>query len=396
LNVLHLTNYFLPESSGTTTRLYNIVRRLTYSVQILTSNRYVKGEVIKEKEGQYGNVAVRRLPLTFGSPGSSPLSIIGAIRQDKKILIEAAANYQYDIIHAHNAVVFGQAGAEISAKTAKPLVFEYHGLAHDSVSGLLKGLKSWYIRNTDRQVMQKAAHTVTLTQKLKEWLCLNYGIPERKITVVPNGADTERFTPKKEYALKAAELKNKLAIKGKTLMYAGVMDRINGIDTLAAMVPAILKEKPEVCFIFLGGPGMSESLKTLCAAYPKNVRFLSSVPYDEMPSYYELCDVFVIPRPSTVSSETIVPLKLLEVMAMGKPVVASDVGGLAEVIKHGENGYLYHKDDTASLKNALLEALAADNTQIGLEARQTVLDSYTWEKSVERLSAVYQQLTGKG
>ena len=63
MKLLHLTQYFFPEYSGTTTRLYNIVSRLPFNVQILASNRTVKGAIIAEKEEQFGNVKVNRIPL---------------------------------------------------------------------------------------------------------------------------------------------------------------------------------------------------------------------------------------------------------------------------------------------------------------------------------------------
>jgi len=394
LNVLHLTNYFFPEYSGTTTRLYNIICRLPFDVHVLTADRTVPGKTIPLKQEQFGNVTVNRLPLAFGAPGqsNSAWQAINTIHRDKKLLVGTAEKQPFDILHAHNSVVFGQAAAQVAGKTGRPFVFEYHGLAHESVSGFLKSVKAYYIQRTDRNVMRKCAHIVTLTDRLKEWIIRHYRIPDSRITVVPNGADVTRFAPQKEYSDKAAELKKRLGIDGKVVMYAGVMDWINGVNDLAAVAPQIIRENPEVYFIFLGGPAGNRSLSDLESKFQKNVKLIPGVPYDDMPVYYDMCDVFVVPRPSTVSTETIVPLKLVEVMAMGKPVVASDVGGLAEVIKNGENGYLFKKENAESLKKTLLDALAADNTRLGLNARQTIVAKYTWDKSAEILLNVYKKL----
>lgn len=105
-----------------------------------------------------------------------------------------------------------------------------------------------------------------------------------------------------------------------------------------------------------------------------------------------MCDAFVIPRPSTISAETVTPLKLLEAMAMEKPVLGSNVGGISEVIKHCENGYLYEKGNMESFKKTLLDVLDGDNSQIGKNARKTVAENYTWEKSAKILQKVYEDL----
>jgi glycosyltransferase involved in cell wall biosynthesis len=398
LKVLHLTHYFFPEYSGTTTRLYNIIRRLPYDVRLLSADRVVWGDVISQKQEQFGNVFVSRLPLVFGTAGQPnlPWQTLKAVRHDREILSASALKESFDIIHAHNSIVFGQAAVDIAARSGKPFITEYHGLSHDAVTGALKPVKTWYIRRVDQDVLKKSTHVVTLTNRLKEWLTLDYGIPAEKITVIPNGADTDKFAPKSEYDAQAAELKNNLGIRGKVVMYAGIMDRINGIDNLAAVIPPLLLKRSDICFVFLGGAVGIENIRALAAKYPENVKILASVSHDDMPYYYRMCDVFIIPRPSTISSETIVPLKVLEVMAAGKTVVASDVGGLAEVIENGKNGYLYRKGDNTSLKKTLLESLDADNSGICIAARKTIVENYTWQKSVATLVQLYEKLAGKG
>ena len=111
-----------------------------------------------------------------------------------------------------------------------------------------------------------------------------------------------------------------------------------------------------------------------------------------MPVYYQMCDIFVIPRPYTLSAEILTPLKLLEVMAAAKPVLGSNVGGIAEVIRHGDNGYLFEKGNLTSLKNTLLEALDTDNDLIGNNARKTVVLNYNWDNSARILQKVYEDL----
>ena len=197
--------------------------------------------------------------------------------------------------------------------------------------------------------------------------------------------------PKKEYEIKSKELKAKLKVSGKIIMYAGYMDKINGICDLTKIIPSIIKNNEDISFIFIGdGPNACEILK-ISKKYPQ-VKYLSSVPYGDMPVYYQMCDLFVIPRPSTLPAELITPLKLLEVMAMEKTVLGSDVGGIKEVIKHGENGYLFKKGDMDDLKEKLFTIINFNNTKVCKKARKTIINNYNWDKSSSNLQSIYNNL----
>jgi glycosyltransferase involved in cell wall biosynthesis len=137
------------------------------------------------------------------------------------------------------------------------------------------------------------------------------------------------------------------------------------------------------------GPEVGK-IETLLHEYPDGIKFIPFIPHNEMPKYYQLCDIFIIPRPSTISAETLIPLKILEAMAMGKPVLASDVGGLAEVIKHRVNGYLFEKGNMDEFIKILFQILDEDYNAIGRKARESVLKEYTWKKSAKILEDIYK------
>ena len=394
MKALHLTKHFFPEYSGTTTRLYNLSTRLPFNVQILTSDRTIRGEIIIQKEEQFGNIKVNRIPLIPGSVTQSipVLRYAHTLYRRSTVLTEFALKEQFDIVHAHNSLTFGEVAKQVSRKLNKPFILELHGLSEESSAGVLGPVKASYIERVDRNLLSYCDHAITLTQSLKEWIANYHNIPQSKITVIPNGADLDRFSPKNEHRLKAEKLKETLGTSGKVVMYAGIMDRINGIAGLAEVIPHIIRQRPELYFVFLGHGPEENKLAALSKEHPRNVKLLSTVPYEEMPTYYQMCDVFVIPRPSTTSAETLTPLKLFEAMAMEKPVLGSNVGGIAEIIKHGQNGYLFQKGNLDSFKGTLIEILDTDNTQVGKNARKTVAGNYTWDKSAKILQKVYEGL----
>jgi glycosyltransferase involved in cell wall biosynthesis len=175
-------------------------------------------------------------------------------------------------------------------------------------------------------------------------------------------------------------------------MYAGYMDKVNGTVDLAGIIPDIINQIPGIFFLFVGSGPEENRIVALCQRYPDKVKMQGRVPYEEMPAYYQMCDVFVIPRPPTTHAEIITPLKLLEVMSMEKAVLGSDVGGISEVIRHGENGYLFEKGNMKSFSETLLQVIDSDNSRIGKNARESIMEKYTWDKSAKILTKVYGDL----
>ena len=394
MKILHLTDHFFPEYSGTTTRLYNLVSRLPYPVGLFTSNRTMKGEIISQKEQRFGNVEVHRVPVVPNSlVRSIPLLRYAYVLcREPGVFIRFAEQQPFDIVHAHNSLIYGEAASKLARKFNKPFILELHALSQEYSVGVLGNIKSSYIQRVDRRLLRRCDRVITLTQSLKEWIANFYKVPHSKISVVPNGADIEQFSPGNDCRIAAEKLRHQLGINGEIVMYGGVMDRMNGTNELPKIIPQIIRDRPSVYFIFVGHGPEEKRLISFSKQYSNNVKFLPMVPYEEMPAYYQMCNVFILPRPSTISTETLIPLKLLEAMAMEKPVLGSNVGGIGEVITHGQNGYLFQKGNIDDFKNTLLEVLDADNAQIGRNARKTVVDNYTWDNSVKILQKVYEDL----
>jgi len=394
MKVIHLTDYFLPDYGGTVVRLYNLLSRLPYEMCLLVSDRTSEGYPIYRKKESFGNITVERIHL---SPQGilekiKPFHYANVLWREPKLIAEVMLKMPFEIVHTHVMLPWGQAAYLVKQSRDRPFILEVHVVSHEYSSGVEGKIKGFYIERTTLSLLKNCDHAITLTESLKQWLCSNYGLSEDKITVVPNGVDRNHFKPREGFEKRAEKLKEEMGISGKIVMYAGHMDRINGMNELAKAIPQIIQEKPKICFILIGHGTEGKRLKVLAKEYPRSVKLLPMVPYEEMPVYYQMCDLFVIPRPSTISAETITPLKLLEVIAMEKPVLGSNVGGIAEVIKHGENGYLFEKGNMESFKKTLLEVLDADNSQIGKNARKSVVENCTWDKSAKILQKVYEDL----
>ena len=399
MRILHVAHSFFPYFGGSTVRLYNLLTRLPAEVCLYV--RALDGEELPAVENYPPNLEVKRVPLNPppGIIGRVPyLGSLYNLNRRVEMILDRALEENFDIAHAHAALEFGLAPKKMAQIKNKPFINEVHAVNIDMrlMSDFPRTLISYpYFKKTNREICHSSDRVITLTESLKEWINRFYKVPMEKITVVPNGVDMNIFTPGEGHSVKANELREILGISGSTVLYAGFMDDINGISALAQVIPLIIKYRPGICFVLIGSGPEERRLKSLAQEYPRNVKFLPKVAYSEMPAYYQMCDLFIVPRPSTISAETVTPLKLLEAMAMEKPVLGSNVGGITEAITHGENGYLFQKGNKESFQRTLLEALDDDNTGIGRKARKTVVERYDWDRSARILQQVYEEVLWK-
>jgi glycosyltransferase involved in cell wall biosynthesis len=119
-----------------------------------------------------------------------------------------------------------------------------------------------------------------------------------------------------------------------------------------------------------------------------------SIPQEEIPGVYGLIDIVVCPRRSIRLTEVVTPLKPLEAMAVGKTVVASDVGGHRELIHDGETGLLFTADSVSALVERLTCLLDNDNSrhEIGARGREWVCKERTWDKTAAGYVEAYAKV----
>jgi len=395
MKILHLAPLFFPDYSGSSVRLYHLLSHLPFEVDIVVNNKTIDGECITLPKERFGNINVHRVSLEpRGICSQLPFRYFYHLAAKSNVKRLISGEKKIDVIHAHGTgVTTGETAMESSKRLKIPFVCEIHARRKDYISGWDKCFRNIYAEHKTGQILHSSSQIITLTYSLKNWLQRYYEVDNKKITVIPNGVDVEAFRPKLEYEKEAKEIREKLgAANHKIVMYSGYMDTLNGITDLVQLLPEIIRKRQEVYFLFVGYGPEKDRIISLSQKHPRNVKFLAPVPHDKIPVYYQMCDLFLIPRPSTISTETLTPLKLLETMAMEKPVLASNVGGIAEVIRHQKNGYLFEKGDMGSLKQVLLQILDNDDSQICRNARQTIVKKYRWERSAPILQEVYQSL----
>lgn len=256
-----------------------------------------------------------------------------------------------DLVDAHSSLLMGMAAAATAKKFNKPFLYEIRALWEDARAdqGRVKEASFMYklIRYLETRVINKADHVTVICEGLKNDL-VGRGIDQDKITVIPNGVDTDKFSP----VARDPAITEKYQLEDSPVIgFIGTFFEFEGLDLLIEAARGIVKNNPRTKFLLVGAGRHDDYLKSLVNEYKlqENVIFTGRVPHDDILKYYAAIDVLVYPRISKRITELVTPLKPLEAMAMKRVVIGSDVGGIKELVADQENGLLFKAHDVNDL-----------------------------------------------
>ncbi len=236
-------------------------------------------------------------------------------------------------------------------------------------------------------VYSKLDTAITVSNKNKETLIKNFDLPENKIRVVYNCIETTYI---KNYNREIAGcLKEKFAINDSALVFGtvGRLDRQKGHEYLINSSKDVIREVPNSIFLFVGEGRMKDQL--LQKIKDNNIsEYFGLVGYQEnLPEILSLIDIFVLPSISEGF-----PFSVLEAMAAGKPVIATNVGGVPEIITNNVNGILVEPTDSDALSRAMI-ILAKDEKKRNCLAemgRKKVIENFSLEKMILTTEEIYR------
>jgi PEP-CTERM/exosortase A-associated glycosyltransferase len=223
------------------------------------------------------------------------------------------------------------------------------------------------------------------------------GIPEDRVTVIPNAVDIEKFPIG---GAADESLQTQLGLAGATVIgFIGSFYAYEGLDLLLDAFPRVLEAMPTARVLLVGGGPQDAALKAQAQrlGIADKVVFTGRVPHADVNRYYDLVDILAYPRHSMRLTELVTPLKPLEAMAQARLLVASDVGGHRELIEHGVNGILFKAGSAAHLADAVIDLARARDLwpQLKLAGRTFVEQQRNWPVSVARYRPVYERLTSR-
>ena len=215
------------------------------------------------------------------------------------------------------------------------------------------------------------------------------GLDPKRITTVYNGIDILRFKNINESEITKTKRLLHLPLNRKIIVTVAVLREPKGIQYMINALPLILEHFPDVHYLIVGDGSYGITLKDLALALSLQDHITFAGHRTDIPNLLACSDIFVLPTLGDA-----LPTVLIEALAAGKPIVASDVGGVPEIIDNGVDGLLVQPGDSSKLANACLQLLKNTEqvSQMIQAGNQTVLQRFDVDMQIKQLSKIYEEL----
>jgi len=249
---------------------------------------------------------------------------------------------------------------------------------------------NWFLRIFEEKMLERANKIIAVSHFTKRELLEYYKVPEEKIRVIHNGVDVNKFKPAQD----KRKVKEELGFNPDdlTILSVGRLYARKGLFTLIESMPAVVNRFKNAKFI-ISGKGQSDEMRKLIAHAEKigvkdSIIFTGYYPDKKLPKLYQAADVFAF---STFYEHH--PFAVLEALSTGLPVVTTSVGGIPETIESGKNGFLVEPFNPKQFADRILYLLEhpAEAAEMGLLARQTILERFDWRIVVKDVLKVYDE-----
>jgi glycosyltransferase involved in cell wall biosynthesis len=404
LKVHYLLHNSLPyNSGGYATRAHGLsVAICQHNIQLEPVTRLGYPLDIKNQEihqapeyDMIDDVTYYRLLTHENGFGQLPLNQY--LAEYSQALVNFAKVHQPDILHGASNFMNGVAVNYAARVLGLPSIYEVRGLWEVTRMSRQPCYEDSDLFNMMKRMETEAAvnatAVITITEALRDEM-VRRGVPRDKITVIPNGVDSDRFKPLE----RDRELEESLGYQNKVVIgYVGSVVQYEGLDYLIKAA-SILKEKGLNNFtvLIVGDGDCLDAIQQLSEQL--NVQditmFTGRVPHHEVEKYYSLIDITPYPRKGQPVCEMVSPMKPFEAMSMSKCVVSSNVAALTEIVNDGVTGLLHQKDSSEDLAN-ILEKLICNQAwrqKLGEEARIWVKGQRDWKFLAKKLISVYRKV----
>lgn len=323
----------------------------------------------------------------------------------KTIFEDIVKHYKIDMFHVHDLPI---------VKTAQ-IVAKKYGISiiadlHENYPEALKATKSYSSLYTKifefllspsrfsrmaKSILPQIDHIIAVIDEGKEFYSREYDIPKNKISVIMNTEDLQYYD--------AISIQNNLLVKWQNnfvVSYIGGFGPHRGIDTAIKATPAIIESIPHAKLILVGGKGSSsfeQSMQDLCKqlGVEEDVEFTGWVDFQQVPTYVTVSSVCLIPHLASGHTNSTIPHKLFQYMAMKKPIVTTDCIPLKRIVEETRCGVVVPSGDARAMAEAVIRIYHNPNLayQYGENGRIAVDTKYNWKNESEKLIRLYERLS---
>tara|TARA_Y100000766_G_scaffold284807_1_gene304747 strand:+ start:12193 stop:14472 length:2280 start_codon:yes stop_codon:yes gene_type:complete len=401
--ILHLFKVTYPfESTGGSIRNLNIVesqKDIGINPLVVTPLNYPRMFGVTEFELEEEVRGVRNIRLDAGNVNYQSASYIcdtlqlntqllaGLIRKEQPAVIHAASGYKgYEL--ASMAKV-------LSDHFSIPWIYEVRSFhEHTWTNDVFYANNSWHTKQRilkENSLMMGANHVVTISQSMKEAL-IDRGVPDEKITIIPNAVDVDKFLPKS----KSKKLARELGVGNKNVLgYISNISKREGHEILIKALPLILEKYPNTMILIVGDGPEKGNLQELASdlGIRNEVIFTGKVDHSKIQDYYRMIDLFVVPRKRDYASDLVTPLKPYEAMALEIPLIVSDRKALIEIIGE-DRGYSFKTENVEDLSRVVSNCLEnlSECKRRAKKARIWLSENRTWGLNAETYCQLYKKI----
>lgn len=301
-----------------------------------------------------------------------------------------------DIVHTQSEFSIGHFGKVISRKFDVPFIHTYHTMWEDYMHYIIpiKGGRNIYpkrfARTFSRNFARKAECIITPSKKTEKYLKYRCKIKNKPIYIVPTGIDLEPFKRTNFSTENRIHLKRSLGIQENdhVILFLGRVAEEKSIDVIMDQMPEVFKSLPNTKFLIVGDGPSKEPLEKQAEALgiKEHVIFTGKVPWQDVPNYYNIADIFV-----NASLTETQGLTFLEAMAAGLPVIAKYAPNLTEYIFHNKNGILIKKN--TDFAKTILSVISNDALKNKLSKNALAsVKQYSVEEFGDKLEMLYQEI----
>lgn len=250
---------------------------------------------------------------------------------------------QFDVVHAHWLIPQGI----VQSFFKKPYIVTGHG---GDVTSLNKGI----FKRMKIRCLKRAKKVTVVSEYAKKRI--QELVPDIDVNIISMGVDTERFN-KKYYVPNYFEQDDK-----KIVLFVGRLVEIKGVKYLIEAMRQV-----DALLIIVGNGPLRQSLENKAKELEGKVKFLGSKSHGELPVIFASSDILVVPSVTIGAREREgVPTTIMEAMASGLPVIASDSGGISDIVHHNENGILVEEKDCFQIVEAINTILQNEDFRVKL------------------------------
>jgi glycosyltransferase involved in cell wall biosynthesis len=403
LRVTFLTHYFPPEVGPAQTRLHELAKLLIaagMTVTVVTGfPNYPTGVIApgyrgkKFMEDSVDGIRVLRT-WVFAAPSRGFLSrLLNYLSFPVSSLLAIRKLGRTDVIYVQSPPLFtGLAALWFTRLKRAPFIFNVSDVWPQSAVELGVLRNRFAIRLTEmleRHIYRRATRITVSTPGILERLAA-HGIPREKLFLLTNGVDTAAY----KVGSPDRELANRLGLDGhKVFMYAGAHGLAQGLDVI--LEAAKLTRNPEILYVLVGdGAEKAELVAKAEAQGISNVRFLPVQPTASLPALLNLVYATIIPLKRLELFKAVLPSKMFDSMAAGRPIVAPLWGEAADLVEAAACGLVVEPEDASAVHQAV-ETLAANPTlasRLGEQGRRYVIEHYDRNDIAARLVKLLEEV----